>query len=295
MVGALVIVMGFFQKETYKKIILLHRAKRLNLPPPPNPMASMTVKQKLNFVLTITVTRPINMLLTEPIVMFLAFYTAFNFGVLFIFFGAFPIVFESPYPEIQIYHFTTGEGGLVFVGIGVGIALAGVLFIVLDRIFYQRPARLQITQHGKDPRSLLLPPEKRVLPAIVGSFCLPIGLFWFAWTARASVHWIVPIIGTVLFGAGNILVFFTAVLYSIDSYGPMSGASAMAANGILRYAAGAIFPLFTQQMYKAMGVGWATSLLGFVTIALMPLPWVLLKYGPWLRSKSKYAQFSQGM
>lgn len=295
MIGAVVIVMGFFQKETYKKIILQTRAKRLNLPPPPNPMASMTASQKLKFILTITVTRPINMLLTEPIVAFLAVYTAFNFGVLFIFFNAFPIVFESPFPEIQIYHFTTGDTGLVFIGIGVGIMLAGLTFIILDRVNYQPKARLQITHHGKDPRSLLLPPEKRVLPAIIGSICLPISLFWFAWTARASVHWIVPTIGTVFFGAGNILVFFTAVMYSIDCFGPMSGASAMAANGILRYLAGALFPLFSRQMYRAMGVAWATSLLGFVTVALMPLPWILLKYGPWLRSKSKYADFSKGM
>lgn len=286
--------MGFFQQETYKKIILLNRAKRLGLPPPPNPLANMTPAQKLKFILTITVTRPIHMLLTEPIVAFLAVYTAFNFGVLFIFFNAFPIVFESPFPEIQIYHFSTGQTGLVFVGIGVGILLAGFTFIILDRIFYQREAKLQITQHGKDPRSLLLPPEKRVLPAIIGSICLPISLFWFAWTAKASTHWIVPVIGTVFFGAGNIFVFFTAVMYSIDSYGPMSGASAMAANGILRYVAGAVFPLFSRQMYRAVGVAWATSLLGFVTVALMPVPWVLLKYGPWLRSKSKYADFSKG-
>lgn len=84
-------------------------------------------------------------------------------------------------------------------------------------------------------------------------------------------------------------------MYSIDCFGPMSGASAMAANGILRYLAGAVFPLFSRQMYKSMGVGWATSLLGFVTVALMPVPWILLKYGPWLRSKSKYAEFSKGM
>ena len=295
MFGAVVIVMGIFKKETYKKIILQKRAKRLNLPPPPNPMATMSASKKLNFILTVTLSRPIRMLLTEPIVAFLAIYTAFNFGVLFIFFAAFPVVFESPFPEIQIYHFTPGQTGLTFIGIGVGILCAGILFIILDKLFYQPLARLQITQYGKDPRSLLLPPEKRVLPAIIGSFCLPISLFWFAWTARADVHWIVPIIGTMLFGAGNILVFFTAVMFQIDCFGPLMGASAMAANGILRYMAGAVFPLFARQMYRALGVAWATSLLGFVTLILMPLPWVLLIYGPKIRAKSGYAQFSQGI
>lgn len=33
----------------------------------------------------------------------------------------------------------------------------------------------------------------------------------------------------------------------IDVYGPVNGASAMAANGIIRYSLGAVFPLFTVQ------------------------------------------------
>jgi multidrug resistance protein len=294
MIGLVVVIMGFFQKETYKKIILLQRAQRLNLPPPPNPMAKMTPLQRIKFVLTITISTPIKMLLTEPIVSFLAIYTAFNFGVLFIFFACFPLVFSSPYPEIQVYHFALGDSGLVFLGIGVGVALATILFVFQDRLVYQKRARLEIAK-GKDARGLLLPPEQRVLPAIIGSFLLPTSLFWFAWTAKSSIHWIVPILATVLFGAGNILVFFTAVMYQLDSYGPMMGASAMAANGILRYMAGGVFPLFARQMYRAMGVGWATSLLGFVTVALMPLPWILFKYGPVIRGKSKYASFSAHM
>lgn len=295
MVGLVVVIMGLFQKETYKKIILAKRAKKLNLPPPPNPMATMTPAQKMKFVVTLTVARPIMMLLTEPIVTFLGVYTAFNFGVLFCFFAAFPVVYSSPYPEIQVYHFTQGESGLVFLGIGAGILAASLIFIIIDKKWYQPRARKEITLNGKDPRGLLLPPEKRVLSAAIGSFMLPVGLFWFAWTAKASVHWIVPTIATVFFGAGNLLVFFTAVMYQLDSYGPLMGASAMAANGILRYTAGAVFPLFTRQMYRAMGVGWATSMLGFVTVALMPIPWVLMKYGPLIRAKSKYATFSAGM
>lgn len=294
MLGAAVIVAGFFQKETYKKIILTNRAKRLNLPPPPNPMAAMTPIQRLKFIFTVTLARPIVMVFTEPIVAFLGVYTAFNFGVLFCFFSAFPLVFSSIYPKIQVYHFRQGPAGLVFLAIGIGTCLAAAIYIIIEKTYYQPQARQKIKE-GKDPRGVLLPPEKRVLAAIVGSFMLPIGLFWFAWTARSDVHWISPVLACIPFGAGNLLVFFTAVMYQLDSYGPMMGASAMAANGILRYTFGAMFPLFARQMYLAMGVGWATSLLGFVTVALMPVPWVLLKYGPWIRGKSKYATFSKGL
>lgn len=292
MLGLFCVIIGSFQKETYKKIILLQRAKKHNLLPPPNPMAALSPVQRLKFIFTVTLARPLMMCLTEPIVAFLGVYTAFNFGVLFCFFGAFPLVFTSSNPGIQVYHFSQGESGLVFLGIGIGTLIAAAIYIFIDKILYEPQAREQIKM-GKDPRSVLLPPEQRVMPAIIGSFMLPISLFWFAWTARSSVHWIVPVIATVPFGAGNLLVFFTAVMYQLDSYGPMMGASAMAANGILRYSFGAVFPLFTRQMYVALGVQWATSLLGFVTIALMVLPWVLLKFGPFIRGKSKYATFSK--
>jgi len=292
MMGTVVVILGAFQKETYKKIILSKRAKRLNLPSPPNPVAAMTSLQRVKFIITVTLARPMVMLVTDPIVSFLAVYTAFNFGVLFCFFAAFPLVFQSTYPEIQIYHFTTGSTGLVYIAIGVGVISASIIFIVMDRLYYVPHARKQIAA-GKHEGSLLLPPETRVHPAILGSILLPISLFWFAWTARSSIHWIVPILSTILFGTGNLLVFYTAVLYQLDAYGPLYGASALAANGILRYTAGAVFPLFTRQMYRAMGVNWATTMLGFVTLALLPLPWILLKFGHKIRAKSKYAEYSR--
>jgi energy-converting hydrogenase Eha subunit G len=76
--------------------------------------------------------------------------------------------------------------------------------------------------------------------------------------------------------------------YLVDTYLSINAASAVAANGFLRYALGAVFPLFTLQMYRGLGVNWATSLLGFVTIVLMPIPWVLFKYGKAIRARSKY-------
>jgi len=45
-------------------------------------------------------------------------------------------------------------------------------------------------------------------------------------------------------------------------------------------------------VYKALGIDWATSLLGFVSIALLPIPWVLFKFGPKIRAKSKYETMS---
>lgn len=103
----------------------------------------------------------------------------------------------------------------------------------------------------------------------------------------------------------------SASLYLIDTYVSANGASALAANALLRYALAAGFPLFIlqsklyedrilteickelhvanfTQVYSKLGIAWATSLLGFISIALLPVPWVLYVKGPSLRKRSNY-------
>lgn len=87
-------IVTLFTQETYKKTIIQHRNKKLGIPPLPTPFASAA---KIKFLLTATLTRPLHMLFTEPIVALLSLYVAFNFSVLFSFFAAFPYVFDSVY------------------------------------------------------------------------------------------------------------------------------------------------------------------------------------------------------
>lgn len=287
--GVPIYLTSLFQSETYKKVILRHRAKKLKLPQPSDPVPSAWMLFDIIFL------RAIRMLLTEPIVAYFSIYTAFIFAVLFGFFSCFPYVFS------HVYGFNTGEAGLVFIAIGVGCLLATAAFVEIDRRTYVRQALQRINNGDSRP----LPSEERLYPAMVGCFLVPMGLFWFAWTARPSVHWIVPVLALIPFGCGNLMVFdsgqfssphhstfsfnvLPAIMYLTDVYGPLNGASASAANSFLRYIAGAAFPLFTVQMFQALGVAWAGSLLGFVAIALIPIPWVFYKYGPTLRARSSF-------
>ena len=68
-----------------------------------------------------------------------------------------------------------------------------------------------------------------------------------------------------------------------------SAASAIAANTFLRSLAGAVFPLFSQYMFAAMGVNWAGTMLGIVALVLVPIPVIFIKYGAKIREKSKFA------
>lgn len=253
-------------QESYKKIILKRRAKKRGIPVvTQGPKGLAAIK----LLLTITLTRPVRMLLTEPIVTFLSLYVAFVFAVLFAFFAAFPIVFEG------IYHFNTGESGLVFLGVGLGVAMAVVTGVLSDKLIYQKHHRLAIAE-GRTHAA----PEHRLYPAMWASVGLPIGLFWFGWSSREEVHWIVPVLGTIPFAWANLCIFvrffglhncscnicanssqISTILYLIDVYGPLNGASAMAANGLLRYILGAVFPLFTLQS-KSSSLHFSMTFLG---------------------------------
>ena len=77
--------------------------------------------------------------------------------------------------------------------------------------------------------------------------------------------------------------------YLIDAF-PLYGASALAANAILRSAIGAVLPLAGPAMYARLGQGWGNSLLGFIAIALIPIPIMLIRYGEWLRTGKRFAR-----
>ena len=77
--------------------------------------------------------------------------------------------------------------------------------------------------------------------------------------------------------------------YLVDTYSRFA-ASAMGAAAFLRSLAGFGFPLFASYMYKALGLGWGNSLLGFIALGLgIPAPLLLWKYGERLRARSTYA------
>lgn len=64
----------------------------------------------------------------------------------------------------------------------------------------------------------------------------------------------------------------------------------MAGKDLQRSAFGAGFPLFANAMYKKLGIDWASSLLGFLGIAFIPIPFALHKWGRQVRFKGKLAR-----
>lgn len=283
--------------ESHKGVILRRRAIKRNIK-----LVKFTKKDQKAFLkvtFTITVLRPLKMLLVEPIVLVFSLYIAFIFSVLFAFFEAYPVIYHG------VYKMDYAISGLPFLGIGIGLYLGSMFYIFIDRK-YLFPKAPEGTPNLINPTSLrvapyrgkrdlttnkLLPlhPEDLLLACKIGSVSLPIALFWQAWTARPDIHWMAPIAAGVLFGFGLILIFLSIIMYFSTCYPPLVVASVMAANNLLRYVMSSVFPLFTVQMYESkMKIKWASSLLAFICILLLPSPWVFEKWGPTLRHKSEF-------
>lgn len=97
------------------------------------------------------------------------------------------------------------------------------------------------------------------------------GLFWLAFTTYKQVHWIVPIIACVPFGAGVYFTFNSVLTYLVVAYRPVA-ASAMAGNAFLRSLLALAFPLIAGYMYDRLGTVGATALLAGLTALMAPLP-----------------------
>jgi DHA1 family multidrug resistance protein-like MFS transporter len=98
---------------------------------------------------------------------------------------------------------------------------------------------------------------------------------------------IVPTLSGLLTGAGIMTIFLQALNYLIDAY-LVVAASAIAANTFLRSFFGAGFPLFATAMFNNLGVDWAGSLLGFLAVAFLPIPFLFYTFGERLRKSSGY-------
>jgi hypothetical protein len=116
-----------------------------------------------------------------------------------------------------------------------------------------------------------------------------LNFYKFAWTSFSGVPWIVPVIASGFFGLGIFVVILSILDYIVDSYQTYSE-SALAGVVLIRNVVGAGFPLFATQMYEKLGYEWASSLLAFLSVPLIAIPWLWFHYGERLRQASPFAR-----
>lgn len=159
-------------------------------------------------------------------------YIALVYGVMYLCFVSYPIVFT------ELRGWSYGFTGLAYMGIGIGSMIT---------ICCEPFIRRMINSHKIDPATGKPPPESMISIVCIAAVAVPIGELVFAWTCTPNVHWIAPLLSGIPFGAGNAAIFIYASSYLIHSYG-IYAASALAGNAVLRSAMGGALPLAGPKM-----------------------------------------------
>lgn len=212
-------------RETYPPIIKRTLAKQRRQKFSPRP----PIWNRCHEFLRVGVTRPIHMVVTEPLVTLVCLYVAVTFGILFSFFAAIPYTFG------KVYGFGIEESGLVFLCVAIGCALGLTTMLIYDTTLY-RPKASCYPPHK-------IPPEYRLCPAMIGSIGLPVSLFWYAWTARSDVSWASSAIAALPFSLGVLCIYVSFAQFMADTYKGTVVASQSSANSMCRYTLAGAFPL----------------------------------------------------
>lgn len=218
--------------------------------------------------------RPFQLLCT-PICFLVALYASFVYGILYACLAAFPVEFQETRGWNPLI------GALPFLALLTGILLGAVANVLNQRFYIKR-------FNANNHRAV---PEARLPPMMLGSLSFCGGLFVFAWTSPASIHWIGPCIGAGLVGLGFFTIFQAALNYLIDTFQRYS-ASAVAANTFLRSALAGAFPLLIRPLLHTVGIPWGMSVFALFSVLLIPIPYLFFVFGKGIRARGVWSRES---
>jgi MFS family permease len=256
----------FLLRETSASVLIHQKARRLRKETGEQQTVSEVYRREPTLqLLARAFSRPLKLLMYSPIVLLVSLYTGIMFGLIFLLFTTFPLVFGGT------YGFNASMSGLVYLGLGIGMTLGLVLFSALsDKLLGQK-------------EGVKRPEDRLILMKWIGPIT-PLGLFMYGWSAEYKTHWIVPILGTFILGLGALFIVIPGQLYLVDAFGAQAAASALAANMLVRSPFGAFLDLAAEPLYRRLGLGWGNSVLGFICVAFTPVPWIFHYYGERLRA-----------
>jgi DHA1 family multidrug resistance protein-like MFS transporter len=284
-----------FMPETSGPNILLCRAQRLRkLTGSQKLMSQSEIDQshmKVSSIAIDALIKPLEITIKDPAVLFVQVYSGIVYGIYYS--CKCPLTQHSPlanrtdfevFPLVYpvYYGMNLGEVGLVFICIAVGCIFAIIGYGSL--LYFVITPRIKKVGMG--------PQENVLLPGLPTSFGPTLGLFMFAWTARASIHWIVPTIGVTIYAGSTFTLLQCMFLYIPLSY-PRYAASLFAANDFFRSALASGSILFAHPLYHNLGFAKGTSLLGGLSIIGIIGMFLLYFYGAKLRALSRFATYAE--
>ncbi|KAI1659805.1 major facilitator superfamily domain-containing protein [Daldinia decipiens] len=237
---------AFIIKESYTPVLLRRKAavRSESVVPASSPKQWASWKDFFSR-LAIYLRRPLRLLIRQPIIQVIPLVLALNFGIYTLMISTFAMLWIDWYEQSPLI------GSLHY----LSIFLDWLLYDGADRgkmVLIHRRLRDRPKNKGEDR------PEFRVPYMIPGVLFIPVGLFWYGWTAECRISWVMVDIGAIIFTCGCSILAQALLAYTLDMFGEL-GASAHAATGFLSNILGFVFPIFASQLYDST-VSWHSFL-----------------------------------
>lgn len=261
----------FGYEETYAPFILKNKCRKLIKTTGNKELHTLWDINKRPFIkeLGLALLRPILFLTTNPLVFGLSLFLAFSYGMMYLMLTTFTDLWE------ERYGFSSGIAGTMYVSFLIGMVVGTIFFTTLMS-HHQKKRHLE--GRGKQEDKLFYLP--------ISAIIMSIGMFWYGWSAKGHVHWMMPEVGVGLFGFGMFVVFQAVQSYCVQ-INPQLAGSIMAAALSFRGMVGFGCPLFGRQMYDRLDYGWANTVIGLLMIVIgVPYPMLVYRYGPAMRAWS---------
>lgn len=238
------------------------------------PVAEITTWQRYKVNLYDYGIRPMHavVLLRHPPVTLIIIYSATVFFVLYFF--NMTISYEYKLPP---YEFLTIIVGLLYIPNSVTYVIASILGGKWNDRLLKEYAR---SHNGE------MVPESRISWNVLTAIVLfPPACLIFGWCLDYGEHWVIPLIGTALFGFASMLVIGASVTYLVDTL-PGKGATGVALNNLIRMTLAAIATFIVEPLLNAIGPGILFSILmGIMSVAALVLV-ILKRKGAYYRENS---------
>ncbi|KAI1798076.1 MFS general substrate transporter [Ganoderma leucocontextum] len=222
-----------------------------------------------------TVASPLTLAIRDPVLILSGVYLASIVASLNIYYAAAGIASRTYHPVS------------VIIMANLTVTISQVVGLNLyEKLFLPRFYRPKVLRRYS-PESI--PPETRLIFAVGCAPFLAIGFFWFGWTAFPNIGVGAPISAGAVVGISSTLLSAAVVVYIIDVYESASATAlgwAVALSNVFL----AVFPIVSEEMFRVLGLHWASTLSGCVTIATIPIPILLMRYGSAMRARSRYAR-----
>ncbi|KAH0494533.1 hypothetical protein TgHK011_001150 [Trichoderma gracile] len=191
-----------------------------------------------------------------PPVFITVFTAAIAFGALFIANISIQQKFSQP-----PYNFSEIIIGLMYIPAGLGYFVASILGgRWIDKIMARQA--IKANRYDANGKLIYLPEDRFKENIWLANTMYPIGLLIFGWTLNYGIIFIVPAIGSFIFGAASMLVFSAATTMLTEFVRKKSSAG-VAVNNFVRNILSCVGVVVAAPWINAVGVGWV-----FTAVAL---------------------------